>query len=225
MYNREALCPSLPHQFQLHLGVGCPHPTLHTQAMGNVLVALPCFQLVFHFLYAFATPPSFAVPGTPVFCPWSPYLPQVMGNLPLVWWCLHKITKPLSKESPAPHCQLHPISVKQFSSFEEGPPRNCVHSYGHAWRYFNGHKNLRSRDRIFISNWCANISILKIFLSGLLLRQEETQFYPSWKLRVQNIESYKYVVHMNTHNHSTCMLSSWLTADWLTLQLIPATEV
>lgn len=88
-------------------------------------------------------------------------------------------------------------------------------------------RTLRSSDRISISNWWANIWILKILSSGLLLRQEETPIPPKLKIKsakYRKIDIYIYSIyeHIQPLNF---MLSSWLTVDWLTPQLILATEV
>lgn len=179
MYNRKAsLCHSLPHQFQLQLSVDFPHTTLHHQAMGTLLVALPCFQPVSHFLfYAFATPSSFAVPVLPK----EPSLAPGYGKPPLVWMSLHKISKPLSKETPAPCFQMYPISVKQSSSFEEGPQETVlIHVVMHDHILITT-RTLRSRD--FCFKLMCNHLDSKILSSGLLLRQEETPVPTKLKIK------------------------------------------
>lgn len=95
--------------------------------------------------YAFATPSSFAVPVLPK----EPSLAPGYGKPPLVWMSLHKTSKPLSNEAPAPCFQMYPISVKQSSSFEEGPQETVlIHVVMHDHILINT-RTLRSRDFCF----------------------------------------------------------------------------
>lgn len=56
-----------------------PYP--HTQATGNLPGSSSEFPACLHFLYTFVIPLSLAVPWTPLSCPLSPHLPEVMQNL------------------------------------------------------------------------------------------------------------------------------------------------
>lgn len=58
--------------------------------------------------------------------PMEPSLTSGYERPPLIWRSLHKISKPLSKEAPAPHCHMFLISVKQSLSFEEGPKETML---------------------------------------------------------------------------------------------------
>lgn len=139
--------------------------------------------------------------------PLEPSLAWGYAKPPLVWRSLHKTSKCISKEAPASDCQMYLTSVKQSFSFEDSLQETVFKHKVRNDHILMATRTSRLRDRISIPNWYANIWILKI-LSSVLLHRKKLSFHPSWKLRVQDTERYKYILYMNTSNHATCVLSS-----------------